>query len=72
MKLNRNGKIKIRIGHLACGKDYKGLHYFSKSIAETKFTRPELKKQELTLEQKEYLQLINLRMEELRLLMQEK
>jgi hypothetical protein len=71
MKLNRNSKIRIRISRLVEDADIKGLSSLSQALAETDATLPKIENSDLTFEQKEYLLMLNKRMEELRLIMNE-
>lgn len=71
MKLNRNSKIRIRISRLVENIDIKGLSSLNQALAETDATLPKIENSDLTFEQKEYLLMLNKRMEELRLIMNE-
>ncbi|MFN4121839.1 MAG: hypothetical protein ACK4GL_00895 [Flavobacteriales bacterium] len=71
MKLNRNSKIRIRISRLVENTDIKVLSSLNKALAETDAALPTIENTDLTFEQKEYLLMLNKRIEELRFIMNE-
>jgi hypothetical protein len=66
MKLNRNNKIKLRIDALKRGIDKRGLADLNRALAETNATLPSRFDKDLSVEQREFLAIINIRMEELK------
>lgn len=66
MKLNRNNKIKLRLDALNRGIDKRGLADLNRALAETNATLPSRFEKDLSVEQREFLAIINIRMEELK------